>query len=230
VKGANPARGPVRDGGASLWVQEVFATLQGEGPFAGEQAVFVRLAGCNLKCLWCDTEFESSSWRPSMEELVERVESTRAADCDLVVLTGGEPLRQDVGPFIESLLGRGHRVQIETNGTLWVDLPEDERLTVVCSPKTTRLDPQLEARIDAYKYIIAAGEVDPEDGLPMASTQRLDRAQRLARPREGVPVWVQPRDDGDPLLNQAHLKAAVGTALEHGHRLGLQLHKIVGLD
>ena len=139
MKGANPARGPVRDGGASLWVQEVFATLQGEGPFAGEPAVFVRLAGCNLRCFWCDTEFESSSWHPSMEELVERIESTRAPHCDLVVLTGGEPLRQDVSLLIDALLGRGHRVQIETNGTLWVDLPEDERLTVVCSPKTTRL-------------------------------------------------------------------------------------------
>jgi len=211
-------------------VQEVFATLQGEGPFAGEPAVFVRLAGCNLRCFWCDTEFESSSWHPSMEELVERIESTRAPHCDLVVLTGGEPLRQDVSLLIDALLGRGHRVQIETNGTLWVDLPEDERLTVVCSPKTTRLDPQLEARVDAYKYIIASGEVDPDDGLPMASTQRRDRSQRLARPREGVPVWVQPRDDEDAIRNQANLEAAVLAALEHGHRLGLQLHKIVGLD
>ena len=121
-------------------------------------------------------------------------------------------------------------MQIETNGTLWVDLPDDERLTVVCSPKTTRLDPQLEARVDAYKYIVAAGDVDPEDGLPMTSTQRPDRAQRVARPRAGVPVWVQPRDDDDAVKNEANLEAAVFAALHHGHRLGLQMHKLVGLD
>lgn len=230
MKGTNEARGPVRDGGDVLWVQEVFATLQGEGPFSGEPAVFVRLAGCNLKCVWCDTEFESSTWKPGREALIERVASTAAPRCDLVVLTGGEPLRQDVTPLIEGLLNRGFRVQIETNGTLWVELPEDPRVTVVCSPKTARLDPDLEARIDAYKYILAAGEVDPEDGLPAMSTQRVGRAQRLARPREGVPVWVQPRDDGDAVHNEANLKAATSSALKHGHRLGLQLHKIVGLE
>ena len=173
---------------------------------------------------------ERRASKTSRQELIDRVASTAAPRCDLVVLTGGEPLRQDVGPLIEGLLGRGYRVQIETNGTLWVDLPEDPRVTVVCSPKTARLDPNLEARIDAYKYILAAGEVDPEDGLPIMNTQRVGRAQRLARPREGVPVWVQPRDDQDPSLNQANLKAATSSAMQHGHRLGLQLHKIVGLD
>ncbi|MFT4621553.1 MAG: 7-carboxy-7-deazaguanine synthase [Myxococcota bacterium] len=225
--GTNPVRGAVRDGGAALWVQEVFPTLQGEGPLVGQPAVFVRLAGCNLRCFWCDTEFESSDWRPSVEALVERIEAVRGPGCDLVVLTGGEPLRQDVGTFISTLLEAGWRVQIETAGTLWVELPDDRRLTVVCSPKTPGLNPRLEARIDAYKYVIGADEVCPDDGLPVLSTQRPGVASRVARPRAGVPVYVMPRDDGDPARNTANLQTAVQVALSHGHRLGIQMHKLI---
>ena len=64
--GTNPSRKQVLDDGQELWVQEVFYTLQGEGPFSGQPALFIRLAGCNLRCFWCDTEFESSTWRPGL--------------------------------------------------------------------------------------------------------------------------------------------------------------------
>ena len=225
--GTNPVRKAVRDGGDVLWVQEVFPTLQGEGPFVGHPAVFVRLAGCNLRCFWCDTEFESSEWRPTVGALIERIEAARGPGCDLVVLTGGEPLRQDVTALLTALLAAGWRVQIETAGTLWVELPDHPALTVVCSPKTPRLDPRLEARIDAYKYVIGAGEVDGEDGLPAVSTQRRGAAARLARPRPGVPVYVMPRDDQDSDRNRANLAAAVAVAREHGYRLGVQLHKLI---
>ena len=59
--GGNVARKQVLDDGQQLWVQEVFYTLQGEGPWTGHPSIFVRLAGCNLKCFWCDTDFESSN-------------------------------------------------------------------------------------------------------------------------------------------------------------------------
>jgi organic radical activating enzyme len=147
----------------------------------------------------------------------------------LVVLTGGEPLRQDVTALLAALLQRGWRVQIETAGTLWVDLPEAVGLTVVCSPKTPRLHPRLEERIDAYKYVIGAGEVDPEDGLPVHSTQRRQKQARIARPRPGVPVYVMPRDDQDPEQNRRNTQQAVAVAQAHGYRLGLQLHKLINV-
>ena len=229
MKGDNPKRPLIRDGGASLWVQEVFPTLQGEGPFAGQSAVFVRLGGCNLACFWCDTEFESSKWKPDLDALMRTIMEARGPHCDLVVITGGEPFRQDIAAFVDRLLEASMRVQIETNGTLWVELPDVDQITIVCSPKTPRLHPQLVQRIDAYKYVLAHGEVDPEDGLPVQSTQRQGRQQKLARPRPGVPVWVMPRDDADEALNKQHEATAVASAIQHGHRLGLQLHKIVGL-
>lgn len=170
--GDNPARPQELGDGLSLWVQEVFYTLQGEGPFTGHPAVFVRVAGCNLSCFWCDTEFESSTWRPSLDELLEKIASERPAFCDLIVITGGEPFRQNIAPLVHSLLKQNLRVQIETNGTLWVDLPKSDRLHIVCSPKTTRLNEDLVGRIGSYKYIIAAGQTDAVDGLPAASTQK----------------------------------------------------------
>jgi organic radical activating enzyme len=229
MRGSNPARPPAGGDGCALWVQEVFYTLQGEGPFSGQPAVFIRLAGCNLRCWWCDTEFESSDWHPTLDELLERVRDLRPPVCDLVVLTGGEPLRQNVVPLVEQLLEQGLRVQIETSGSLWVELPRHDRLFIVCSPKTPRLHPRLEERISAYKYVIADGDLDDADGLPVLCTQTPGKKSRLARPRERRPVYVMPRDDGDPRGSRANMDAAVRAARTHGYYLSLQTHKLLNI-
>jgi organic radical activating enzyme len=226
--GANPAR-PQELGASALWIQEVFYTLQGEGPFVGEPALFVRLAGCNLRCTWCDTDFESSTQRSTLSELLLEIAAERPALCQLVVITGGEPFRQDIAPLVQSLLAQGLRVQIETSGSLWVELPLDPRLTIVCSPKTGKLEPALEARVDVYKYVLAAGEIDADDGLPTASTQNPRARCRIARPRPGARVYVMPRDDRDPTRNRANLSACTETALKFGYSLTLQTHKLLGL-
>lgn len=227
--GGNPARAQEMGDGTSLWIQEVFYTLQGEGPFAGDPAVFVRTAGCNIRCYWCDTDFESSTWRPALADLIASIETHRPAHCDLIVLTGGEPFRQNIAPLVQQLLARGLRVQIETNGTLSIPLPIDDRLTIVCSPKTKQLHDAIVPRITAYKYVLAAGEVDPDDGLPMASTQKAGQCTRLFRPPSDTRVFVMPRDDGDAVANRAHQATAAGIAMRHGYRLCLQLHKLLDL-
>lgn len=225
--GKNPVRGQESGDGRRLWIQEIFYTLQGEGPFSGQPAVFIRTAGCNLRCFWCDTDFESSEWRPDLSEIAEKIEANRPAHCDLVVVTGGEPMRQNIVPLIEMLLAEGIRVQIETNGTLWLDLPEDERLSIVCSPKTPTLSSALVGRIDAFKYVVSHAGLDPEDGLPNGSTQLADRPGRLFRPPDGATVYVSPRDErGETEVN---IRAAAQSALKHGYRLSLQTHKIIGL-
>jgi organic radical activating enzyme len=229
VFGTNPARPQDTGDGEHLWIQEVFYTLQGEGPFAGEPSVFVRAAGCNLKCFWCDTDFESSQWRPSLDELTARIECERPAFADLVVITGGEPLRQNIAPLVARLRARGLRVQIETAGTLWVELPDDPGITIVCSPKTGKLDPRIVPRIGAFKYVIGADDIDPADGLPGRCTQKRGRATRLFRPSAGVPVFVMPRDDGDVAANARNRAVCTEIALRHGYRLCLQMHKLVGV-
>src|SRR5262249_11147690 len=119
MRGQNPIRAPLQHDGQMLFVKEIFATIQGEGPLAGEQAVFVRLGGCNLACDFCDTDFEGFE-EVELAKVVERVQ--RYADKnqrDLIVITGGEPLRQNIVPLCEALFAKGFRVQVETNGTIW---------------------------------------------------------------------------------------------------------------
>lgn len=236
--GQNPIRKAEhqRDG-QTLWVQEVFPTIQGEGPFAGQAAVFVRLAGCNLHCSWCDTEFESSVWHPTLNELLAKISSSRASapGANLVVLTGGEPMRQQIGPLVHQLLVDGWRVQIETAGTLWVDTLKWAvkhafgKLTFVCSPKTGSINATLARHTRHFKYIIREGEVDEADGLPNMSTQTPGLRQQLYRPPSGSHIYVQPCDDHDVMKNERNMALAAQIAMKHGYTLSIQIHKTVGL-
>lgn len=236
--GKNPVRKAEHElDGQQLWVQDVFGTLQGEGPFAGQSSVFIRLAGCNLRCHFCDTDFESSTWTPSLPELLERVtkEKEKVPRAQLIVLTGGEPMRQNIVPLCFALLRRGFTVQIETAGTLW---PTDManlmrrskgRMVLVCSPKTPVIHPRVRAYCRVYKYICKAGDLSDKDGLPAMSTQMIGMPAILARPSAGAVVYVNPMDEVDPVLNKANLTAAADSAMWFGHRLGLQIHKIAML-
>lgn len=237
--GQNPIRkAEFNNDGQQLWVQECFGTLQGEGPFAGQSAVFVRLAGCNLKCHFCDTDFESSKWNPTLDQLVAKIQAehdARVPQSKLVVFTGGEPLRQNVVPLFLRLRHGGWSIQVETAGTLCPpELFQRMRykrgaFTVVCSPKTPGLNAQIVKYVRHYKYIIRAGEIDPDDGLPVMSTQILGMKARLARPPLGSIVYVQPMDEGDAQKNQLNLRAAASSAMRHGYKLSVQMHKLAGL-
>ncbi|HEY9719763.1 MAG TPA: 7-carboxy-7-deazaguanine synthase QueE [Trichormus sp.] len=224
--GRNPLRPQELNDGQSLWVQEVFYTLQGEGPFTGYPAVFVRLAGCNLRCYWCDTDFESSQWRPSLQQLLHEIDSVRPDHCRLIVITGGEPFRQNIAPLVVSLLERGLKVQIETNGTLWVDLPETPNLTIVCSPKTNYLHPEILQRANAYKYVVGADGNDPSDGLPISSTQDAKRQCTIARPPVDADIYVMPLHVIDERQNNINVDRCVEIAKAHGYKLCLQTHKL----
>lgn len=227
--GSNPIRPADHGDGSTLWIQDVFQTLQGEGPFTGKPALFIRLAGCNLSCFWCDTEFESSTWRPNLPDLMARVMATKSATCRLVVITGGEPFRQNIRPLCERLLDLGLEVQFETNGTLWIPLPESDRITIVCSPKTPTLNIELTKRISAYKYVIKHGETDTTDGLPTASTQRPNEPCHIARPEGDRPVFVLPLDELDAQKNKLNQQACIDIALKFGYQLTLQTHKILNM-
>jgi 7-carboxy-7-deazaguanine synthase len=101
-----------------MYIIEIYKSLQGESSYAGLPCVFVRLAGCNLRCVWCDSEytFQGGS-RMSLEEIEAEV-LRLSPEGGLVEITGGEPMLQEreLLPFMERLLARGYTVLIETSG------------------------------------------------------------------------------------------------------------------
>lgn len=230
-----------------LEVHSVFYTIQGEGPFCGQPAVFVRLAGCNLQCPSCDTDYTSQRHSLHASEILELVR-IKLSECSLyytlnpwqgplVVITGGEPFRQQIGVLVRLLVSKGYRVQIETNGTLYIEnLPWDS-ITVVCSPKAGKINDKLLPRIDAFKYVMQAGSVDPEDGLPVKALDH-SAAPRVARPPLGnrKPVYLQPMDstqEYDLIKNEENadnLRACIASCMKHGYTLQLQVHKIIDME
>ncbi|ELZ98698.1 organic radical activating enzyme [Haloferax mucosum ATCC BAA-1512] len=111
--------------GERLPINELFASLQGEGKLAGVPSTFVRTSGCNLRCWFCDSYH--TSWDPthawmSVEEIVSEV---RTLDPDHVVVTGGEPLIHDETSSLLSALADDYHLTVETNGTLETDAPVD---------------------------------------------------------------------------------------------------------
>lgn len=218
-----------------LDVHSVFTTIQGEGPYSGRAAVFVRLAGCNLQCPGCDTEYTHGRAMHGFKELYDKVvksKSSCGSKTMLVVITGGEPFRQVATvPFCNYLSGLGYKVQVETNGVLEIDKSLHETVTVVCSPKTAKLHPNNLARINAFKYVINRKSVNHEDGLPIQALEHR-ASPHVARPPYGFdgPVYIQPMDCQDVGLNKLNVNSCIDIAQEHGHIMQIQLHKVLGVE
>lgn len=189
-----------------LQLAEIFYSLQGEGTWTGTPAVFVRLAGCNLSCTFCDTDY-ALKFLASVDEVVETVRR-EGRGCRTVILTGGEPLAQrDSAALIAALRADGRRVHIESNGTLATDLPDDVWLTV--SPKE-RLSPAMAGRADEAKLIV--------DGrVPLEWISAFGPRTRL---------FLQP--EGNKPDNVALAVAAAKDDPER-LRLSLQTHKFIGV-
>lgn len=187
-------------------VREIFYSLQGEGALAGTPAVFLRFAGCNLACPFCDTDF-SGGVTMSEEEIADALAAYPAS---LVVVTGGEPALQLTASLVERIHRLGKRVSIETNGTRPLPPGIDH---VCCSPK--------EAYIEAAgrPVLTEADEVKVVfDGIHEVSDCGI-RAKDY---------FLQPCDTGDEERNRQITARAVDYCLAHPRwRLSLQLHKLL---
>lgn len=235
MRNMQPPEKSVSGPGDTLAVNSVFHTIQGEGPFAGCPAVFLRLAGCNLQCPLCDTEYTARDefTLDSILHTIRGAAPTGSTPANLVVITGGEPFRQPIGKLVRRLLFEGYEVQVETNGTLFRgDVPyHHERLTIVCSPKAGAVHRQLVPHIGAWKYVASDDNINPADGLPDHALEH-PNGRGLARPPAGhpAPVYLQPVDHKNIAANARAQRAVVEACLKYGHRLCLQMHKIVGVD
>lgn len=224
--GNNPVRSQVLDPSGKLNVIEVFYTIQGEGPYAGMPSVFVRLAGCNLRCHFCDTNFEEGAHLMEVSDLVADIKLKAKGKTKLVVITGGEPLIQNIVPLCKALVADSFRIQIETAGTIWVPELENVPLMLVCSPKTGKVHQQIAKRCKHFKYVVAVGDTLIDDQI-ISATQPKSKAMPLAKSPDGATVWLQPRDDHDAELNQLNQNWVKNLCLEHGYRFSLQLHKLL---
>lgn len=145
-------------------ISEIFLSLQGEGIYQGKASIFIRLAGCNLACTWCDTRYACESGEEmTTEQVLERVS---AEDCSLVCITGGEPLLQQehLLPLLEALGERGYITGIETNGTIDFGLSGEYAsicMDVKCPSSGEESDLSLLDKIritDSVKFVVKDSE------------------------------------------------------------------------
>lgn len=117
-----------------LKVNEIFYSIQGESTYAGERCVFVRLTGCNLRCAYCDTEYAFyNGYDLQIDAIIKKIESF---NCNLVEITGGEPLLQkEVYSLMTKLCDIGYNVLLETGGSLSIE-NVDSRVTNILDFKT----------------------------------------------------------------------------------------------
>lgn len=191
-------------------INEIFYSLQGEGRWAGRAAVFVRFSGCNLKCPFCDTDFEPKVFM-SADEIVQVIKNW--SDCGFVVLTGGEPTLQIDGEFIDELHKAGFYVSMETNGTREVP---DNIDWVTCSPKSAYT-------LKGMPLIKKANEVKVVyDGLPEHTPQTYGI--------NADEYYVQPCDVGDETRNKIIMTECVKFVKENPTwKLSLQTQKILNV-
>lgn len=188
-------------------INEIFYSIQGEGFFAGTPAVFVRFAGCNLKCDFCDTNHQPFSYYTE-DKIVRRIASYNA---NLVVFTGGEPSLQLTQSLVDKVKALGKIVAVETNGTKFLPGNID---WITLSPKDMFVGDKAEpvlCRVNEIKLIF--------DGIhPVKEYNNIFSHY----------YYLQPCDVGDKDKNESIINDCVNYIKEHPKwKISLQLQKIL---
>ena len=200
-------------------ISEIFLSLQGEGPSAGTPAHFIRLQGCDVGCVWCDTKYSWDAATGRELSATAACDEARAlGDAPLVVITGGEPLEHPgLGELLKEALARWPRVEVETSGIAPPPL-SDSRLAWNVSPKLPSATPRWRdtwahvrawiAEPHATFKLVVGDPPDPDDATDLIS--------RHALPRERV--MLMPEGLTEPVL-RTRAKALA----EHCKRLGVRM-------
>lgn len=192
--------------GIKYKVNEIFYSLQAEGFNAGRAAVFVRFAGCNLQCKWCDTNHDHFT-EMTHEQICNEVEKLDPTGEAIVVFTGGEPtlqLREDA-PFFPR-----RTTTIETNGIIkppsWIDY-------ITVSPKT---------KIPPRELVTFADEIKIVEGVFEESY-----FMEIENTNEDIRLYIQPKADKDGFFD---ISNAMSFAMKHPKwKVSLQWHKLLNI-
>ena len=182
-------------------VVEIFDSIQGEGVHMGSPCTFIRLAGCPVKCSWCDSK---DSWYNGKDITIKDI--VAKVNWRMVVITGGEPLMQkDVVDLVHALHEKKCEVHLETSGCY--DIPEDVFDWVTVSPKPNTGYRLPKGPINELKYVVS-DELSTTDiaDFPI--------------------VWLQPCDGPDYKWS---LQECIALAMQGYGRCGVQLHKVYGV-
>ncbi|MCS7262534.1 MAG: 7-carboxy-7-deazaguanine synthase QueE [Aquificaceae bacterium] len=208
-------------GKATVNLNEVYATIQGEGLLLGKPALFIRVQGCNLRCPWCDQPsalpFEK---RPvEREDLLQEVERQPHKH---IVITGGEPFTEPaLAQLVKELLARGKSVQIETNGTLWQEAMEEvaSQVYITCSPKGVagwQVHPRVRHYAREFKFVV-------DDSLTLQALLLFEDVLKKGY------VVLQPESNKPKYLQKALDLQRELLALDYEVRVIPQVHKLLGL-
>jgi len=218
----------------TVYVNEIFETVQGEATYTGTPAVFVRLQGCPVGCPWCDTkhtweveldkqiapaimllkeEDAPSFAKFTVDDLIECLDQFTARH---IVLTGGEPCIYNLQAHTKAICDSGRTCQIETSGTFPIRV--DDRCFVTLSPKLD-MPGGLEVLDEAYDR---ANEV--KFPLGKESDIRKITEKVAVKMRPDCLLWVQPLSQSPKATS-----LCVQCATEHGWRVSIQTHKFIGV-
>ncbi|MHA1339724.1 MAG: 7-carboxy-7-deazaguanine synthase QueE [Promethearchaeota archaeon] len=191
------------------YIEEIFDSIQGEGILAGTPATFIRLAGCNLNCDWCDTKY---SWHQKKEKLKNIDYIVGKINQKTIIITGGEPTVQNLKPLIKNIRDKFIKVKnlkicIETNGTNPIDGDVD---WITCSPKPKS------------KYIV---KCTPNE-LKYVVDNNFSINVIPDKYKYKIPIWLQPQW----FDLQTSLNKSIELVLKYDFlRLGFQLHKFYNI-
>lgn len=206
----------------AFYVTEIFHSLQGETTRAGRPCVFVRFTGCDLRCVWCDTDYAfSGGTRMALEAILEAVAAHPAR---YVTLTGGEPLLQRELPALaRALLSRGYEVAVETHGQkAWDALPPEViKIVDVKAPGS--------GEVAREGDLVRLRTLGPRDELKFVIADEADfrwaeeTIRRLDLEALGAPILFS------PVFGKVDYEALAGWLLASGleARLQIQLHKLI---
>lgn len=200
-----------------MMVGEIFESIEGEGPRQGLPALFVRFAGCSLRCAWCDTAYAQNREDGAEMTTDEILDAIGASACEWVVLTGGEPLEQVTPDMVDAILDMGRRVEIETNGACDIAPCLKEGVEVIMDWKLPS------SRMERHMLCDNLLLLRPCDtlNLVIANDEDIIHAKRLPS--------VEARVQVTPCAGLMDLRKLSETVMDMGGRwrMAYQLHKLI---